>query len=117
MGWFSRGPKPDPLADRAAADDVVFHAAGVRVRASATDLRFPGHNKVSTAVRLHRGSVVVQPNHLAITYRKYLAVDGALREDPAAPAQVSFEADGVYLSIDLTRALARVGAGELSNYR
>ena len=105
MGWFARKAPPDPFAERAAGPNVVFHASGVRIRSSATGLRIPGHNRVSTAVSLHRGSVLVTGDHLAIAYRRFVAVDGRLRLDPHSPAQVSFDAEGVHVVIDIDRAL------------
>ncbi len=85
-----------------------MYAQRVRIRASATDLRIPGRNQVSRAVRLLRGSAVVSADHLTVAYRQFIAIDGALREDPAAPCQVSFGIDGIHISIDLTAALRGV---------
>jgi len=107
VGWFSRKPI-DPLADRVSAGDVVFHASHVRIRSSATDLRVPGAKRASRAVSLHRGSVLVTSDHLAISYRKWIAIDGRLRVDPAATAQVTFDAEGVHVTIDITKAMADV---------
>ena len=106
--WLSSSGPVDPFAERAGGADVVFHAAGVRIRSSATDLRVPGAKRVSKAVSLHRGSVLVTSDHLCVSYRKYIAVDGKLRLDPNCAAQVSFDADGVHLTIDITRSLAGV---------
>lgn len=108
MGWFSRKAPVDPFADRAGSADVIFHATGARIRSSATGLRVPGARRVSKAVSLHRGAVLVTADHLAISYRSFVAIDGKLRLDPGAAAQVAFDADGVHVTIDITRALAGV---------
>jgi len=108
MGLFRRNGPVDPFADRAGGDGVVFHAAGVRIKSSATNLRVPGAKRATKAVSLHRGSVLVTGDHLSISYRKFVAIDGNLRVDPGAAAQVSFDATGVHVDIDITRALVGV---------
>jgi hypothetical protein len=105
MFWRRR---PDPLAELGREAGTLFYARSVRIRASAKDLRIPGHNRVSTAVRLHRGSAVVSADHLTVTYRRFVAIDAALSDDPSLPTQVSFDATGIHVSIDLTAALRAV---------
>ncbi len=100
--------KPDPLAELAREAGTLLYAPSVRIRASAQDLRIPGHNQVSRAVRLHRGSAVVSANHLTVTYRRFVAIDAALLDDLSGPTRVEFDAAGIHVSIDLTAALRSV---------